>query len=404
MNLYLLTSFLFMFIAILGAIDVSSVSFNWQPWFSGIRWLRVHLITLGVMTEMLFGILPILVTHQTKQAHPRTRLDIWLLLTMGILSLLVGIPLVNQAIIIGGSTLIFVATLLLMHQLWQMRLATKQAVSSVSRKFYLAGLAFFLLGILVGMGFYFGWNQALGMKVPLEVHIHANNWGLLSLLFAGLFIDFYPQLSGRSLQWPHSVNSIFWLMSLGALGLVLGPWSGLKLFTVPGLLMHLTATIGLLLNIILPLRGQRHLRTPGIYHLITSYVWLLAPIFVAPLILLEVPGFPGAGIEQNAPQALIYGWVLQFAYGLLPYLLGRLLLDKETAVLGGSWFSLTAVHLGGIFLWASIFIEPAQATLHGMAYLLWAVSAVPILAQLWHIAQQAWQRFESNHYSVNSIQ
>ena len=193
-------------------------------------------------------------------------------------------------------------------------------------------------------------------------------------------------------------------MTLGALGLVLGPWTGLKLFTVPGLLMHLAATIWLLLNVILPLRGQKQLQTAGMYHLITSYVWLLAPIFVAPLILLEVPGFPGAGIEQNAPQALIYGWVLQFSYALLPYLLGWMVRGRETAVLGGSWFSLTAVHLGGIFLWLSIFILPVQATLHGIAYFLWAISAVPILSQLWHITQQAWQKFESNQYSVDSIQ
>ena len=190
MNLYLLTSFLFIFIAVLGAIDASTISFNLLPWFNGIRWLRVHLITLGVMTEMLFGILPILVAYQRQQAKPRTRLDIWLLLNMGILSLLVGIPLINQAIIIGGGTLIFLATLLLMHQLWQMR--GKKATASVSRKFYLAGLAFFLLGIFVGAGFWFGWNQALGMKIPIEVHIHANNWGLLSLVFAGLLIDLYP--------------------------------------------------------------------------------------------------------------------------------------------------------------------------------------------------------------------
>ena len=396
MNLYLLTSFLFIFIAVLGAIDASSVSLNLLPWFNGLRWLRVHLITLGVMTEMLFGILPTLVAHQTQQARPRTRLDIWLLLNMGLLSLLVGIPLINQAIIVGGGTLILIATLLLMHQLWQMRARGKQTTHSVSRKFYLAGLAFFLLGIFVGMGFWFGWNEALGMKVPVEVHIHTNNWGLLSLVFAGLLIDLYPQLTGRLLQWPQSVNKIYWLMMLGAVGLVLGPWTGSMLFTVPGLLMHLTATIWLLLNVILPLWGQWRRQAPGMYHLITAYVWLLAPVLIAPLILLKVPGFPGAGIEQNAPQALIYGWVLQFAYALLPYLLARMVLGKDTAVLGGSWFSLTAVHLGGIFLWASIFIIPAHATLHGIAYALWAISAVPILAQLWHIAQQAWPKFESN--------
>ena len=64
------------------------------------------------------------------------------------------------------------------------------------------------------------------MLVPIEVHIHANNWGLMSLVFAGLLIDLYPQFTGRELAWPRSVKAIFWLMSWGALGLVLGPWTG----------------------------------------------------------------------------------------------------------------------------------------------------------------------------------
>lgn len=38
---------------------------------------------------------------------------------------------------------------------------------------------------------------------------------------------------------------------------------------------------------------------------------IFIPVPVAPLIILGVPGFPGVGIEQNAPRALIYGWVLQ---------------------------------------------------------------------------------------------
>ncbi|MEZ4516370.1 MAG: hypothetical protein R3C44_05860 [Chloroflexota bacterium] len=50
-----------------------------------------------------------------------------------------------------------------------------------------------------------------------------------------------------------------------------------------------------------------------------------------------MPGFPGAGIEQTVPQALIYGWVLQFGFAFIPYFFYRLFLPQEPARLGGSY-------------------------------------------------------------------
>ena len=207
----------------------------------------------------------------------------------------------------------------------------------------------------------------------------------MSLVFAGLLVDLYPGFTGRSLARPHSVTPIFWMMTLGALGLVLGPWFQSNLFSVPGLILHLSATIWLLLNIIKPLVGDRKMWTPGMLHLITSYVWILAPVLVAPLIILGLPGFPGAGIEQNAPQALIYGWVLQFGYAIIPLLFRRIFQPGSSQRLGGNWFSLIAVHIGGIFLWVGIFLNESQAFLHGVAYGLWFASMLPIAYELWGI-------------------
>jgi hypothetical protein len=73
----------------------------------------------------------------------------------------------------------------------------------------------------------------------------------------------------------------------------------------------------------------------GIIHILSSYVWIIAPVLVAPLIILQVPGFPGAGIERNAPQALVYGWALQFAYGFIPLLLRPWLKQGSEVELGG---------------------------------------------------------------------
>jgi len=394
--LYFLMSGLFVVMAVIAALDASLTSFDLLPWFNGLRWLRVHLITLGAMTEAIFGVLASLVAIRHGRARPAFRWDIWLALNAGLLTLLVGIPIVNEALIVAGGALVFSAAVMLIDQLRRMRPTARAEQAPTperhGRRFYIAGLSFFLLGILIGTGLWFGWSDWLHIAVPLEAHIHANSWGLMSLVFAGLIVDTYAMWAGRPLAWPRSVTPIFWLMILGALGLVLGPWFQSMYFTVPGLILHQTATLWLMLNMLRPLilppsgswRGVRTLE-PGIWHVLASYFWVSAPVMAAPLILLRLRGVPGPTIEQNAPQALIYGWVLQFGFALLPYLFRRAFLPDEPARLGGNWFSLVAINLGAVFLWASIFVESLHAPLHGIAYALWGAAAVPVAIELWRI-------------------
>ncbi len=396
-NPYFLMTLLYAFLAVLAAVDASAASLNLLPWFNGLRWLRVHFITLGVLTEVIFGLLAALVAARSGWPKPKTRWDIWLTLNAGLLTLIAGVPLANSVLMIAGGTLVFIAATLLMKQLSDLRPMASAAgtAAGTGRRFYIAGLSYLLLGIFVGTGLWAGWPQLFQIKVPIEVHIHANNWGFMSLVFAGLLVDLYPGFAKRQLAWPRSVTPIFWMMTLGALGLVLGPWFKNEIFSVPGLILHLSATVWLLLNVVKPLLGDRAAwSAPGFWHLVTSYTWFLAPVLVAPLILFKVPGFPGAGIEQNAPQALIYGWVLQFGFALIPYLFRRTFLSGEAANLGGSWFSLVTVHLGGVFLWASIFIKDYQAVLHGTAYALWMMSLIPILIDLWRIVRAGLERIE----------
>ena len=104
-----------------------------------------------------------------------------------------------------------------------------------------------------------------------------------------------------------------------------------------------------------------------------------------------------AGIEQNAPQALIYGWVLQFGYALLPFLFRRAFQPDQPAPLGGHWFSLVTMHLGGVFLWISIFLTEVQGFLHGTAYALWALSLIPIAMDLGRLIRSYLRQVETNH-------
>ena len=407
MNLYFLMTALFVAMAAIIAADSALTSFTLLPWFNGLRWLRVHFITLGAITETAFGLLPAIVALHAARPRPKFRWDIWLTLNIGLITLLVGIPIINQALIFTGGTLIFIATTLLIMQLRALRplrpLKAAHAASgngagpqNAGRKFYITGLAYFLLGIIVGTGLWLGWSDWLRIKTPLEVHIHANNWGFMTLLFAGLLVDMVPAWAKRPLAWPRSITPIYWMLTIGALGLVIGPWVKSNWFSVPGIILFLTATVWLLLNVIKTVWGDKVVWSqPGIWHLVTAYFWILAPVLVAPLIILGVPGFPGVGIEQNAPQALIYGWVLQFGFAFIPYFFYRLFLPDEPAKLGGSWLSLITGHLGGFFLWASIFITGYQSMLLGTAYLFWTISIIPLVLELWQIMRKGLSTLES---------
>jgi cytochrome c oxidase cbb3-type subunit I len=396
-NLYLLMAFVYLSLAALATIDSAFTSFNLLPWFMGLRWLRVHLITLGAVTQLMFGLLPVLVARQAGRPQPATRPERWLALNAGLLLLVIGIPIVDGTLIIGGGTLIFAATLLLQRELSALR--PERRPHPAGRSFYLAGLAFFLIGILAGTGLWLGWGEPLRMARPKEVHLHANIWGLTALVFAGLLVDLYPRLTGRPLAWPRSLRPIFWLMSGASLLLLLAPWTGENRLTAPGMILMLVATSWLLLNLIVPLRRDRaSWSQPGIWHLLTAYAWVLTPLIAAPVVMVSGgrSALPVAAIEQDAPQWLVYGWLLHYAYALLPYSFQRLFRPDEPAMLGGSWFSLAAVHLGSLFFWAGILSEDARAALQGVGYLLWAASLMPVLNALWRITRAGRARAEAN--------
>ncbi len=404
---YLLMALLYVTLAVLAALEASFAGLNILPWFNGMVWLRVHFITLGALTQVLFGVLPAITAIRFHLSRPAIRWDIWATLNSGIALLLIGIPLVSKVPIIAGGTLIFIATILLIWQLFGMR-SNGQAVEKAGqghagRKFYIAGLAYFLLGILIGTGLWTGWMQPLGVVGNAkEVHIHANNWGLVSLVFAGLLVDMYSvwmqrPLANSGLANPKSITSIFWMMTLGAFGLIFGPWLANTYLLVPGLILHLIATTWLLVNVIKPIWDDWSAWTAGVSHLIFSYAWLILPILMAPIVLFGVGNLPGEIIEANAPQALIYGWVLQFSYAIIPYFFQRIFSPEKAARLGGTWFSFATINLGAMFLWASIFIQPLSSILHGIAYLLWAVSLLPILLDLWKITRDGMSQLERDN-------
>ncbi len=397
---YLLMAFLYFFIAILFAVESSFISWQIAPWFNGMVWLRMHFITLGVMTQLVFGVMPALSAKYHGIPRPKMRWDIWLPLNGGIALLLIGIPMVNAVPIIAGGTLVFTATTLLSIQLIKIRRRSEKAEGgSNGRKFYIAGLIFFLIGILVGTGYFTGWIEPLGIVGDAgEVHIHANNWGFMSLVFVGFFIDLYPVWTKRELSNPKAITPIFWMMTLGALGLVISPWVSSKTIAALGALPHTVANIWLLIIAIKPLKGDsnKEAHTPGITHLLFSYFWLFAPLSMAPFVIFDIESpLPASALESTTPQALIYGWLLQFGFAILPYFFYRFFIDEKGAKLGGTWVSFALVNIGSLFLWASILILPMRAVLHGTAYMLWALSFIPVVLDLWGTVKTGMEKAET---------
>ena len=386
---YLLTTLLYTFIALLAASDSALISFSLVGMFPALRWVRVHFITLGILSQVIFGFLPVLVASLSKKQRPSMRWDIWLTLNGGFVALVAGFSGMTHPMIFTGGVLIFLSALLLLHQLWNIR----GGDAPVSLKFYITGVFYLLVGIVIGTGIFLNWSPALHIKVPIEAHIHANSWGFMSLVFAGLLVDVIPMITGRPLGTTKSVSFIYWGMTIGAFGLVLGPWLGGSLPpTAIGLVSHVAATITLIVLMIRAFKDSGLLNSAGAWHLVSSYIWIIAPISMAPFILFKI--IPSGPVESIAPQALIYGWVLQFGIALIPYIARRFFLREQHSQLGGSWLSLTAATTGSLFVWASIFFVPARDVLHGIGFVLYVLALIPLLTDLFKIARDGLKEYQ----------
>ena len=61
----------------------------------------------------------------------------------------------------------------------------QQTQGSGSLKFYLTGLVYLLVGIIIGTGLWVGWSEPLRIGIPKETHIHAHSWGFAAPGLAG---------------------------------------------------------------------------------------------------------------------------------------------------------------------------------------------------------------------------
>jgi hypothetical protein len=392
---YFLMSGMYLLLTALVTLDSSLASMGWAPAFANLKWMRVHFVTLGVFTQLVLGLLPALTAKGLHLPKPRITWLTWLLFNGGLVLLLVGLPVVDRTMIITGGTLIFAAVVNLMRELVFLRRTAvaydgHEACSRyATTRFYLAGLFYLLVGVLVGTGLWIGWAGPLHIAIPKEVHVHTNLWGYTSLVFAGLLFDIFPALGRFPLvgKKPGRLRTdllVFASMALGALGLVLGPWLDWSWSSVAGLSLHTFGTLLLLVQLVRLLAAEGRLRHAAEWHLVSAYAWFLIPVVVAPFIVAKASArFPVGEVAGKGGPILVYGWLLTFLAPLILYFFKGAMQPEQKAEIRGSWRSLAFMHLGSLLFWAGLFLPNQQAVMHAGAYLFWLAGIMPVLSSLY---------------------
>ncbi|HEX8997630.1 MAG TPA: hypothetical protein VF812_16505 [Ktedonobacterales bacterium] len=190
----------------------------------GLVWLRIHLLTIGVVVQIILGSAPGLVAAKLGAQPPGrvTNTILWLLINVSFAVLVYAMPqgLSQLAAIAAGG--IFLAITLLLAAI-RRRGACPPVGARAGLRFFVAGPIFFLIGILMAMSMLLSWPAPGGFFGQLEGHVHANVWGFLALIVAGFLLERIPAALGQPLRWPRLVSTTSWLLIAGALGLVAGP-------------------------------------------------------------------------------------------------------------------------------------------------------------------------------------
>jgi cytochrome c oxidase cbb3-type subunit I len=342
-----------------------------------LSWLRIHLLTIGVVTQVVLGALPSLMAAKLGVKPPGRALSatLWLLVNASFALLLYAMPLglnLLSAIAAGGVFLAIVILLASFH----LSGACPPFRARAGTLLFIAGPIFFLFGIYMAVSMLLGWPARGGFFGQLEGHVHANVWGFLAMIVAGFLLERIPAAVGRPLRWPRLVSITTGLLIFGGAGLVLGPWLGILPMTMAGIAVYIIGTATLLANLAATaVAGRRW--TANIAHLLIAYVWMIVPAAVAPIVLAVTGKLPTGKVEAAAVSGLIAGWVLQIALGALPLRLREL--RHLAAGWDGWWLSVALLNLGVLLIWVAAFVSAADltTTLTVAGYALLAVAATP---------------------------
>lgn len=315
------------------------------------RWTTIHLVTIGGLTQALFGALPRLLSEGGGTDRPGPSWPRWAALNVGYLFVLIGMTTASTTVAVVGALGVLAALVALGVN------AVRAGGAEETVAFRIAPW-FLAIGILAALGILTGTHGPGGYFGSLEAHVHANVWGFLGLTAGGALTLLVPRLIDRPLPRPGWRSWSFAGIAVGAAGLVAGPWLAFHPLTFGGLAIYLGGTVLLLWNVVGAWRSDGSLDARA-GHVLGAYLWLLFPVPWAPFVLLAPDLVSAGAIERAAIDGLVFGWMLQLAAAFLPILIAGATpagIDVEGAVdaVGrSSWAVVAAVNLGVLALWTS---------------------------------------------------
>lgn len=364
-----------------------------------LRWLTIHLVTIGGLTQALFAALPHLAGGSASVAENGTGLTAggrsrwlqWLLLNAGYPLVLIGMATGNIDTAVAGATIVLAALGLL---LW----TVSRVADGTYARFYRVAPWFLVLGILAAFGMLLNLHGPGGYFGSIEAHVHANVWGFLAMVAAASLLTFVPTFTGHDLAYPRLGRVTFWGLGLGASGLVAGPWLAMHVITFSGLAIYVVGTVALLANVIGTYYAADCPRDGRLGHILGAYLWLIVPVPIAPFVLLFPDLVPALAIERAAINGLVFGWMLQLAMAFLPPVSaallatpGRTLVDLpdriDASFAAPHLGQVAAINLGVLALWLTPIPQLAglSTALGLVGYTLLAIAWAAFLYDLWGV-------------------
>lgn len=395
-NPFVLMAGLYLTVGLLALFGKLAVEVGAIETLPRLRWLLVHFVTIGAMTQALFGALPNLLASvtDTETTFPsRGRWLQWLALNAGFPLLLVGMATSSTTTAVTGGTAILTALVLLLAS--ATRTVLGESSSGLLGRYYVVAPSFLVVGIFAAFGLLLNVHGPGGYFGTIEAHVHANVWGFLALVVAGTLLAITPEVAGVTLRYPRLTRVTFWGLVVGAAGLVAGPWLAVHALTFTGLAVYVVGTVALLVNVVATRRSNGCEPDSRFAHVLGAYLWLVFPVPWAPLVLLFPDVVPAVAIETAAIDGLVFGWMLQLAMGLLPSVATAFHDDGPVAIPKAvassphrpSWTGVVTVNVGMLAIWLTAVPTLADVaellTLGG--FTLVAVAWLRFLPGLWRV-------------------
>lgn len=391
-NPFVIMAGLYFTVGLLAATGKLTVEANLLDSLPRLRWLTIHFVTIGGMTQALFGLLPSLLAstgEPTSGADDRFRWMQWVFLNAGYPLVLIGMATGSTTTAVVGAAVVLFSLGLLLFTVY--RGATP---GHTLHRYYLVAPLFLVVGILAAFGMLLGVHGPGGYFGSIEAHVHANVWGFLALVVAGALLTVLPGLLDTDVAYPRLVAVTFWGLTLGAVGLVAGPWLATHAITIAGLGMYVVGTVALLSNVVGMYRSSDRNPTRRIALVVGAYVWLVFPVPWAPLVLLYPDAVPAIPIEVAAINGLVFGWMLQLAMAFLPIL--AVASERESELVEAaasaaaylprpSWIQIGSVNVGMLALWLTAFplVDPLAESLTLGGYLLITIAWTLFIVSFW---------------------